>query len=181
MGKLTTTINLESNYSDIINGELMKKLILGPMVCVLLAVNIHANLISFYVVETGLPVNGERNRQSLLWENAFLDVFFNSGFIVTNYPMMRLENKPAGSIIEAAGFDLNEAKDAGVDYILIAQLDYSNPLNGPDVITFFVFKITNHMIIYEKKITGRNYRSERDAVEELRNIVREMVPVISSI
>lgn len=159
----------------------MKKYALLAVFIVFLAFSVHANVISFYIVETGLSLEGERNISSLLWENAFLDVFFDAGFIVTNYPMMRMERKPQESIIEAAGFDLAEAKDAGIDYILIAQLDYSNPSNGPENVTVFVFKVSNHLIIYEKKITGRTFRNERDAIEELKKIVRELVPVISMI
>ena len=159
----------------------MKKSLFIILLLSFLTVSVHANLISFYIVETGIPMESERNRSSMLWENAFLDVFFDAGFIVTNYPMMRFPEKPSSNIIEAAGFDVREAMDAGVDYILIAQLDYTNPANGPDDISFYVFKVINHLVVYEKKITGRNYRNERDAIDELRKIVRELVPVISSI
>jgi len=159
----------------------MKKLAITALLAAFLTVSVHANLISFYIVETGLPMESERNRSSMLWENAFLDVFFDAGFIVTNYPMMRFAEKPTKNIIEAAGFDAREAMDAGVDYILIAQLDYTNPLNGPDDVSFYVFKVVNHLVVYEKKIAGRHYRNERDAIDELRKIVRELVPVISSI
>ncbi|MDR2965791.1 MAG: hypothetical protein LBU88_08455 [Treponema sp.] len=159
----------------------MKKLAIAGLLAAFISVSAYANLISFYIVETGLPLEGERNRSSMLWENAFLDVFFDAGFIVTNYPMMRLPEKPRSNIIEAAGFDIREAREAGVDYILIAHLDYSDPANAPDNISFYVFKVNNHLVVYEKQITGRNFRQERDAIEELRKIVRELVPVISSI
>ena len=159
----------------------MKKMALTAVLAAFLTISVYANVISFYIVETGLPLESERKTASLLWENAFLDVFFDAGFIVTNYPMLRLETMPQGSIIQAAGFNLAEAQDAGIDYILIAQLDYTNPSNGPDNISFFVFKVSNHLIVYEKKIVGRNFRNERDASEELRKIVLELVPVISMI
>jgi len=159
----------------------MKRFSLLTVLAVFFAISLHANVISFYIVETGLSLESEKHRSSSLWEDAFMDVFFDAGFIVTNYPMMRFESKPQGSIINAAGFDLAEAQEAGIDYILVAQLDYSNPSNGPDTVSFFVFKVSNHLIIYEKNIVGRNFRHERDAIEELRKIVLELVPVISMI
>jgi hypothetical protein len=141
---------------------------------------IEASMISFYVIETGLPENAERNRHSALWENAFMDVFFDHGYIITNYPMLRLGAKPDESIIKASGFDVDEAKDAGIEYILIAQLDYDSSIKGPEEITFYLFTVAQHEIIYERKISGRNYRQEKDEFNDLKTIIQDFVRFISN-
>jgi len=141
---------------------------------------IEASMISFYVIETGLPENAERNRHSALWENAFMDVFFDNGYIITNYPMLRLGAKPEEGIIKASGFDVDEAKDAGIEYILIAQLDYDSLLKGPEEITFYLFTVAQHEIIYEKKISGRTYGQERDEFNDLKTIIRDFVRFVSN-
>jgi len=157
----------------------MKKIIASLFLsCVLFVSTAEASLISFLVVETGLSHNSGRNRHSVLWENAFMDVFFDSGYIVSNYPMQRLDYLPEGNIQDISGFDVFEAKDASVNYILIAQLDFNSPINAPDLISLFVFKVEQHEIIYEKQIKGKTYGSERDANNDLKNIIRELVKFV---
>ncbi|MCL1959540.1 MAG: hypothetical protein FWF68_08065 [Spirochaetes bacterium] len=141
---------------------------------------IEASMISFYVIETGLPENAERNRHSALWENAFMDVFFDHGYIITNYPMLRLGKKPDENIIKVSGFDVDEAKDAGIEYILIAQLDYDSLLKGPEEITFYLFTVAQHEIIYERKISGKAYGQERDEFNDLKTIIRDFVRFVSN-
>lgn len=159
----------------------MKKGLAAVIFGIFLTLSAEASLISFYVVETGLSPEGERNRHSQLWENAFMDVFFDAGYIVSNYPMMRLDKKPTSGIQLACGFDVFEARDAGVDYILIAQLDYASALNPPSEITLYVFTVAQHEIIYERRVEGKAYRSERDANSDLRNILFDIVRFVTNL
>jgi len=158
----------------------MKRGVIAAFFGIFLAFSVEASVISFYVIETGLPLDGERNRHSLLWENAFMDVFFDAGFIVSNYPMLRLDSKPEKSIIEASGFDIDEAKDGGIDYILIARLDYDSVLQPPGEISFFLFKVIQHEIIYEKRIPGRSYKSDREISADLKTIIKELLPFFNN-
>jgi hypothetical protein len=148
---------------------------------ILLTFKAEASLISFYVVETGLPENAGVNKHSLLWENTFMDVFFDSGYIVTNYPMMRFATAQEGNIQEIAGFDPFEAIDAGVDYILIAKLDYPSAIHPPEIISFYLFTVKQHEIIYEKQISGRRYGSDKDAIADMKKIIRELVQFVFNI
>jgi hypothetical protein len=157
-----------------------KKFSISLILGIVITLHIEASVISFYVIETGLQTEGGRNRNSALWENAFLDVFFDSGYIVSNYPILRLSSKPEGSIIEASGFDADEAKDAGIDFILVTQLDYDNALLPPSVITFYIFRVNNHQIIYEKQITGIAERPEKDAYEDMKKIIKELVQFVTN-
>jgi hypothetical protein len=158
----------------------MKKGVAAAFFGIFLAFSAEASMISFCVIETGLPPDGERNRHSVLWENALMDVFFDAGYIVSNYPMLRLESKPEDSIIEACGFDVDEAREAGIDYVLIALLDYDTALQPPGEISFFLFKVVQHEIIYEKRVPGKSYRSDRETTADLKTIIRELLPFINT-
>jgi len=158
-----------------------KSIFFAVFLGILTAIYADASVISFYIVETGLPVGGARNRNSMLWEDAFMDVFFESGYIVSNYPMMRHSEKPEGNIIEASGFDAEEAKDAGIDYILVAQLDYDNALLPPSAITFYIFRVDNHQVIYEKKINGIANKPERDSYEDMKGIIKGLVSFVTNL
>ena len=159
----------------------MKKGLAVLILCLFPVLSAQASLISFYVIETGLNEESGRNRHSTLWENAFMDVFFDSGFIVSNYPMLRLNEKPNVPIIEACGFCVEEAIDAGVHYILIAQLDFSNAMRAPDEISLYVFKVIDHEIVYERQIAGRNYGSDRDATEDMKKTISPLVQFVRNL
>jgi len=158
----------------------MKKGVAAAFFGIFLALSAEASMISFYVIETGLPLDGGRNRHSMLWESAFMDVFFDAGYIVSNYPMLRLESKPEDNIIEVSGFDVDEAREGGIDYILIALLDYDSVLQPPGEISFFLFKVIQHEIIYEKRIPGKSYKSDRETTADLKTIIRELLPFINN-
>jgi len=159
--------------------KIMKKRIIPVFLFgIILALNAEASLISFLVIETGLPENAGILKHSALWENAFMDVFFDSGYVVTNYPMMRLTSKSEGNIQEICGFDVSEAKDAGVDYLLIAKLEYVSAILPPQVISFYVFRVDQHEVIYEKHVNGKTYGSDRDATDDMKKIIKELVQFV---
>jgi hypothetical protein len=145
---------------------------------VFLILKAEASVISFYVIETGLPQNAGINRHSLLWEDTFMDVFFDSGYIVSNYPMMRFPACQEGNIQDISGFDVFEAIDASVDFILIAKLDFPSAINPPEIISFYLFRVKQHEIIYEKQISGKRYGSDKDARADMRKTIRELVQFV---
>jgi hypothetical protein len=165
--------------APIMEKKIMKKRIVTAFLFgIILALNAEASLISFLVIETGLPENAGNIRHSALWENAFMDVFFDSGYVVTNYPMMRLASKPEGNIQEACGFDVSEAKEAGVDYLLIAKLEYVSAIYPPQIISFYVFRVDQHEIIYEKQVRGKTYGSDREASDDMKKTIKELVQFV---
>ena len=132
-------------------------------------------MISFHVIETGLPYESERNKHSIQWENAFWDVFFDAGYIVSNYPILRLESKPDENILEVSGFDIFEAMQGGIDYILIAQLDYKEAGQEPKDISIYIFTIAKSEMIYKKHFTGKTYKSEREEKDEIKKIINDQI------
>jgi len=144
------------------------------------AFTVEASMISFFVIETGLPQEGERNQHSVRWENALLDVFFDAGHIVSNAPMLRLETKPAGDIFQSPEFNIEEeAMNGGMDYIVLAQLDYSGA-QTPGEISFFIYRIRGRVKILERRVTGKIYRTAADEIDDLKIIVGELVPYFNN-
>jgi hypothetical protein len=147
---------------------------------IILTFGVNASMITFYVIETGLPESSDRNRHALLLEDALMDVFFDSGHIVTNAPILRLSSKPTGGIVEAARVRVSDAVESGSDYILVVMIDFNSDPNGPYEISFYAFRISNPQIIYQKQVTRRNGRTERDELFDLKSVVRDIVPFFNN-
>ena len=150
-------------------------LIFFPLICV------NANMISFFIIETGLPENPDNNTghiHSILWESAFMDVFFDAGFIVSNAPIMRLEEKPSGDILKTAMINLQDIREWGIDYIIVTQLDYLNDGKNPSSVLFLVYSITPEEKILEKNVKRTLNKNPKDEYEDLKAIVKGLVPFI---
>lgn len=145
---------------------------------IFLALNAEATMISFFVIETGLPQEGGKNMHSLQWENALLDVFFEAGYIVSNAPIIRLERKPSGDIQTAAIQDMNEAKAGGANYFIIAHLDYNADSSSPREISLVLYSGTPYRKIFENKVTGKTYKTEREELDDLKVIAGTLVPYL---
>ena len=107
-----------------------------------------------------------------------MDVFFDAGHIVSNAPLMRFETKPQSDILQFAGISVIEARNWGIDYILIAQLDYSDVAQPPANITFYIYRVSANEKILERQITGKSYRSAREEYDDIRVIIRSLVQYI---
>ncbi|MDR0504050.1 MAG: hypothetical protein LBH16_12110 [Treponema sp.] len=143
---------------------------------IFLVLNAEASMVSFYVIETGLSQEGPRNVHSERWENALFEVFFDAGAIVSNTPMLRLDFLPSRDEIEdIASKDMDEAESTGSDYFIITQLNYSGAA-APYEIWFIVFTISPNKKIYEQKINGKTYISVKDENDDLKKIVKGLVP-----
>jgi len=137
--------------------------------------DIEASMVSFYVIETGLPDNGQVNNNSILWENAFMDVFFDAGYIVSNAPVLRLEEKPKGEILRHV--NILEAKNAGIDFLLIAQLDFNPDLNVEEI-SFFIYSVSSKEKLMERQIEGRQPRAAREEYDYMKSIARGLITYI---
>jgi hypothetical protein len=136
-------------------------------------------MVSFFIIESGLPMEGVKNQHSLQWENAFFDVFFDAGYIVSNAPMMRIASKTKMSIEKFVEDEVDEAREGGADYFIVAQIDYSSDTFTPREVMLTLFRITPYSLIQERKITGKTYKSDKDEIEDLKTIVKGFVPRIN--
>jgi len=156
-----------------------KKIVLVLFLGFFLVYGASAYMVSFYIIESGLPQEGVKNQYSQLWENAFFDVFFDAGYIVCNSPMTRLDAKPKMSLEKFVRNEVNEARDGGADYFLVAQIDYSEGTMAPREVSLVLFNVTPFKMIKERKIMGKTYKSEKDQVDDLKSIVKGIVPKIN--
>jgi len=123
-------------------------------------------MVSICVIETGVPGEAIIYPHSELWENAFLDVFFEAGHIVTNDSTLRLDEKPTEDMLDF--INLDEVISSGIDYLIIARLDFTSDLMNPSEISFFIYKVSTTEKIIEKTIQSRQQSGlpPRTQVEE---------------
>jgi hypothetical protein len=157
---------------------MVKKITAAFFISIFIVFNIEATMVSFFIIETGLRHDAGRKQHTIEWENAFLDVFFEAGYIVSNAPIMRLESKPSGEIRDTAAIDINAAREGGADFFIVAQLDYTADSPVPNEICIALFRVSPRERLYEKKMPGRNFTSQRDESRDLRVIAGELVPLI---
>jgi len=157
------------------NGGLMKRFTLAVILGVFAFYSAQASVVSFFIIETGLPGNGSDHQHSVFWENAFLDVFFEAGYIVCNSPILRMETKPSGDILRQV--DMQEARNSGIDFLLIAQLDFTTNIS-PAEISFFIYKVNTREKIVERVIQGRGTRSAMDEYEYMKTVARGLITYI---
>jgi len=151
-----------------------KRIIIALITGLFINFTASATMISFYIIETGLNEEAKIG-QSELWEGAFMDVFFDAGYIVSNAPVLRLEHKPAN--VERF-IDLEEAEMCGVNFILVAQLDYANGLMMPGEISVYVYNVQTKQKLMERKMAGRQYNTLTAQYDNMKSIARAFVPYI---
>ena len=159
---------------------MLKRILALLLLGVFFVPGIFAAMVSFMVIETGLPEGAGRNQHSERWENSLMDVFFDAGHIVSNSPIMRLNSNPSVDIEVIAERDIEEAAEVGFDYFIIAQLDYTSNSQAPSV-SLFLFRIRPFGKVFERSIQGRKYVSIREESENLRNIVMGLMPYIGEL
>jgi hypothetical protein len=153
-----------------------KSLLLALLVCALFAVKAEAATVSFLIVETGLSADAGMNPHSGLWESGLLDVFFEAGHIVSNAPVMRLYGPPAGDFPEEAQKELDEALEGGVEYFIIALLDYdASDSPRPRNISLRVFATNPRKMLYEQRYTDKSSMTLKDEYDNLKKVARSLI------
>jgi len=142
------------------------------------ALPLSAATVSFLVIESGLDMEAGVNRHSELWENGLLDVFFESGHIVSNAPILRLDYIPAEAFPIEARDEFDNALEGGVEYFIIALLEYQNQGEGlgPRQITLRLFTTRPLKLVYEQKYNGFNPRSVGEEYDNLRKAASALIP-----
>jgi hypothetical protein len=127
-----------------------------------------AATVSVLVMESGSP--GEQTGQySIMWENGLLEVFFETGHIVSNFPRISLEEKPADGFPDEAEKDFEGAKEGGMDYFLIAIVDYKT-----SNVFLRLFKTGSPKMIREQKYTVTTYRNIKEEYDKIKTAVVSM-------
>ena len=162
-----------------------KRLLIALIICIFFSFGTAAAMVSFFVIETGLPEEMDFINHSIVWENAFMDVFFEAGHIISNFPIMRLLAKPQDDILYEIDFNLEDGRAMGIDFIIITLLDFDSAgqsevsrLQTPKEISFFIFNVNTGEKSYERQIAGKTYRSASEELNDIKSIARGLIPFV---
>jgi len=159
---------------------MLKKAAAALFMGIFLVFGLEAAMVSFMIIETGLPQEGGRIEQSDLWEDAIFDVFFEAGHIVSNAPILRLDEKPSTEIQRMTAEELLEARAGGADYFIIAQLDYLSDIPKLSEIYFVLYKMNPYKKVHEKRFSGKAYKTQKEEIDDLKYIARGLIPLIKN-
>jgi hypothetical protein len=160
-----------------------RRLCLALGIILIQALPASAYTISVLVVETGLHTGSPPAESSNLWESGLMDILFDEGHIVSNAPILRLEQRSSSGLPEEARDDLNAARAGGADFLILALLDYQGaPGTGgnpkPQQVSLRVFRINPYQLIAEEPFTGGNNPRGGDEFINARNAARIIIPHI---
>ena len=100
------------------------KRLLGTIAMLMLLVfPASASMVCFLIVETGINDDVAGTQYSSLWEGGLMEAFFDAGHIVTNYPVERMEKKPAQDLSDGVANSFYDAIDGGADYFIVCYLE----------------------------------------------------------
>jgi len=154
---------------------MLKRTVIALIIGFSLAFSIGAATVSFYVVEAGVNEDLDvKQSQSIEWENAFMEVFFDAGYIISNAPIMRLEKKPS-DILQVV--DIDEAVACGIDYMLIVLPEYKKDMKEPIEVSFYIYRVIRKEKVIEKKITLKR-GSVQDDYNNMKSIAKGFIPYI---
>jgi len=125
--------------------------------------------VSVLIMESGQSRENTGNQYSALWENGLMDAFFDSGHIVTNSPKMQMKGKTDNDFPAEAERDLRSAQDGGMDYFLIALIDYAAPL-----VSLRLFDVKSTKMVFEQKHAVTTFRNTKDESEKIKTAARVM-------
>jgi hypothetical protein len=137
--------------------------------------------VSVIVVESGLHTELPGSESSNLWESGLMNALFDGGHIVSNVPITRSgEEFNQGEFPEELNSELNEALEGGMEYILLAFLDYEGyaeaDIPRPTRISLKLFKVRPLKLIIEQQYRGTNFKSPGDVYTMAGNAARMLIP-----
>ncbi|MDR2480392.1 MAG: hypothetical protein LBD48_13935 [Treponema sp.] len=157
-----------------------KRLVYAAVFCILIGFPLNAATVSFLVIETGLPQQVPVNHYSAMWENGLMDVFFEQGYIVSNAPMMRLYEKPEPGLPSDAEKELDVAKEGGVEFFIIAIVDYPPPKGQevlkPQKVSLRLFRVNSSKMLHEQQYMDKTSRSQKEEYDNLKKAVMALIP-----
>jgi hypothetical protein len=157
----------------------LKRLTIAVFFAAVLSVSAQAATISFMVIETGIREEIPTVDSSRIWEYALLDVFFDTGHIVSNTPIARVAQKPLKNLPDEARAPMDEALEGGAEFFILAVLDYQNtPQAGtgqlqPRSISLRLFQTAPYRFLYSQEYNATDFRAaEKDEISNAMNIAR---------
>jgi hypothetical protein len=145
------------------------RILTGLIIGIFAAPMLYAANVSVLILETGAGGENPANQYPFLWENGLMDAFFDSGHIVTNSRKIQIDVKPDGDFPSEAERDFNDAQEGGMDYFLIALIDYSAPL-----VSLRLFDIKSTKMVFEQKHAVTTLRSTKEETDKIKAAAKVM-------
>ena len=145
------------------------RILTGLFIGIFAAPVLWAANVSVLVMESGVSGENPGNVYPFLWENGLLDTFFESGHIVTNSPKIQIDEKPDGDFPAEAERDFSNARAGGMDYFLIALIDYTTPL-----VSLRLFDIRSTKMVFEQKHAVTTLRSTKEENDKIKAAAQVM-------
>lgn len=146
----------------------LKRLACLPLLLVFFAFPVFPSTISLLLVETGINDNVSNIHHTAIWEEALLGAFFDNGYIVTSSPTLRMERRPARDLTGTIARDFDEAVLGGVDYFVLAYLEYRIGSGGrafPVGINIRVYSTETRSLIFEQDFPAGSGRNNNEEIE----------------
>ncbi|MCL2043441.1 MAG: hypothetical protein FWG89_04810 [Treponema sp.] len=135
------------------------------LLCVVFIIPLNAASISILVIEAGLSSSSPASSKSAMWENGLMDVFFESGHIVTNASISRLPDIPDEEEIPyLTEREFDEAKEGGMNFFLVAIVSHPSPHN----VILRLFSTETSEMLLEYSYTDSTHRSDRAEYESIK-------------
>ena len=130
---------------------------------------LNAANISFLVMEAGQNKEDPAGQYPILWENGLLEIFFEAGHIVSNFPIMQIAGKPADGFPNEAKESFEDARTGGMDFFLVGIVDYAQ--SG---VSLRLFSTKSPKMIQEQKYKVTSFRNTKEEYENIKAAVRSM-------
>jgi hypothetical protein len=148
---------------------LKSRFIIGLFFCVLASAPLYAATVSFLVMEIGQSKIESGVQSPALWENNLLDIFFESGHIVSNAPIVRLGEKPSNGFPDEAEKDYENAQKGGMGYFMIAIVDYMR-----SDVSLRLFSTGSRTMLREHRYAVKAFRNTKDEQDNIKAAIRTM-------
>jgi hypothetical protein len=149
-----------------------KYIVFALLFCAFILPRLFGATVSCLVIETGLPQGGPKNQYSILWENNLMEVFFDTGHIVSNARMIRLYQKPDEGFPAEAERDFEEARESGMDYFLIAIIEQAgSETAGSQSVCLRLFSTKSQELIKEQIYSENKPKSAKEENDSIKKAI----------
>ena len=128
-----------------------------------------AATVSVLIMEAGQSKDNHISQYPILWENGLLEVFFDSGHIVSNAPKMQIAEEPIDVFPAEAERDFDNAQEGGMEYFLVAIMDYAH-----SSVLLRLFRTGSSKMIHEQRYAMATFRNAKEEYEKIKTAVRAM-------
>ncbi|MDR2553484.1 MAG: hypothetical protein LBD31_10030 [Treponema sp.] len=143
-----------------------------------------AATISVLVIETGLPPGMGATESASVWESGLMDAFFDAGHIVSNAPILRLEETPGSEFPPEVRRDFDAARIGGSDFFVMVLIKYrgvppETEQEEPREITIKLFSVSSGKLIYEMSAAAKAWGSSQEAFLDAKRNAGYLIPRLS--